>query len=1315
MLAPPYDWHLTHAAWNLQRRIEHGNTATPTLARALRNKHRVAIWCSPEPDEDFPQGWYTAKIIDPQTENHNQHLVQYDADGSTRLHTFMPVAGHTASGGRDRWTPAPPPEAPPCPACGSATKGGTGAGGTATYPYTPYHAKVARLAYTCVRCDSKCSAKNPATLARADPSSPRITEPLDCRPTPPRAPKPPPPQPPAGARQSPRLAALAALAPDADGHAAAPAQTAQARAHPPPAPPPRTANYRDHTDPRPCVADATLTYHNANGLAALGAGAAYLRDVALRLSDVHAVSETSWTDGQIDALQAKMKDEGHRLWAVAAKTRRTAKSGTAILAKATIAPRPGDGLVWAKPDGKAMAVALTIGDRPVYLLAAHLPHTDPERVAFLTTVADGVRAATAAHAQTPEGRPWARATHLWAADLNLTCNPTLDNETRRPGPTPEVARALDHLSQATGGTTDAYRRINPQGTAYTHGSVEKAGSRRRLDAWFAPESLLVGPTGVVSTRRVDREAAAFSYVDAHTRKERHKQSDHDAVQITLRDTPIPRPQPRSTLKPSTLRHPQVRAAMRQLLASTPSLGPGSADTLWTRVLEIGLAHQRSQAKERAKRRAGTLKHIRRLQEKVSRTQNEAAKARSLHALRRQQAKLQKQNHRERRERDAQAEHEAQMAATGQGKAAKPWAPHQPITRVAEPSTCAVRAATTVASDGRVQLQLATAVTPGQEHTDQQSIEASVAAFWRDLLNNVHTPSEQAQRDKTGVLRRLQAATVNLLSEEVREGLKTANLVHPENIAVAIRSLSRGSTPGEDDMSLDFFLAHIDLVAPLLSKLFARVLVTGKMTPTMCRAILSPLYKNKGSPHDRAMYRPVSVTTIPYRILAKCIAQKLNAAIPQLVGDPQTGYVVGRTYDENVRIVRQTAHDINHHRPHDGGVMLMLDNAKAFDRLQHEFALDVLRAFNLPPSLISAVKMLYNGAETRVKINGHLAPPFPNTSGVKQGCPLSGLLYILVQEVQLRMIREDVGIRGIPIPGPDGELTPAPAATRLAPPPHALKERGLVDDTMIALASSESIPPLLRVLDRFEAMSNHRMNISKTMMLLLGSERGFDLHAGTPAARALRRRGLRRTYDITPGQDDTLPDKWHGIILGNEQGVTGAWECTAAQAGAAADSLHACPIPLGSRGRVSLAQHMISRAFATLRLTAPTDQRAVDATLGAIQKHANGLVFGRRWWLTEKAATQPRSALGVGHLHAANYMQAAWAQPLLDAMGRTTEDRPYKHYFAHYARRAYPDLGMGRELLSLKTSVLDLVTDVPVLVTDCRNGCLDVSIGRCESA
>ena len=87
-------------------------------------------------------------------------------------------------------------------------------------------------------------------------------------------------------------------------------------------------------------------------------------------------------------------------------------------------------------------------------------------------------------------------------------------------------------------------------------------------------------------------------------------------------------------------------------------------------------------------------------------------------------------------------------------------------------------------------------------------------------------------------------------------------------------------------------------------------------------------------------------------------------------------------------------------------MLFLDNEKAFDRLQHQFMWDTLEAFNLPPDLIAAVRTLYNGASTSVKVNGEVGPAFNITASVKQGCPLSPLLYVLVQEVQLRMIRDN---------------------------------------------------------------------------------------------------------------------------------------------------------------------------------------------------------------------------------------------------------------------------------------------------------------------
>ena len=116
--------------------------------------------------------------------------------------------------------------------------------------------------------------------------------------------------------------------------------------------------------------------------------------------------------------------------------------------------------------------------------------------------------------------------------------------------------------------------------------------------------------------------------------------------------------------------------------------------------------------------------------------------------------------------------------------------------------------------------------------------------------------------------------------------------------------------------------------------------------------------------------------------------------------------------------KKTMHDINKNRPEDGGIMLCLDNAKAFDRLQHAFLVEVLRAFKLPEDLINAVRTLYTEVQTRVKLNGRLCAPFPNTSGVKQGCPLSGILYVLVQEVQLYMIRSDIpGLKGYPHPRP----------------------------------------------------------------------------------------------------------------------------------------------------------------------------------------------------------------------------------------------------------------------------------------------------------
>ena len=114
---------------------------------------------------------------------------------------------------------------------------------------------------------------------------------------------------------------------------------------------------------------------------------------------------------------------------------------------------------------------------------------------------------------------------MWAADMNMTSHPTLDNETTHEAPTAEAMDALAELNDVMGGARDVYRDIRPRGEELTHGKVELA-NRRRLDVMWAGNECLRGESGIVSVGHVSRMEAGYSYVNPATRREVHKTSDH---------------------------------------------------------------------------------------------------------------------------------------------------------------------------------------------------------------------------------------------------------------------------------------------------------------------------------------------------------------------------------------------------------------------------------------------------------------------------------------------------------------------------------------------------------------------------------------------------------------------------------------------------------------------------------------------------------------------------------------------------------------------------------------------------------------------
>ena len=96
-------------------------------------------------------------------------------------------------------------------------------------------------------------------------------------------------------------------------------------------------------------------------------------------------------------------------------------------------------------------------------------------------------------------------------------------------------------------------------------------------------------------------------------------------------------------------------------------------------------------------------------------------------------------------------------------------------------------------------------------------------------------------------------------------------------------------------------------------------------------------------------------------------------------------------------------------------ILSLDREKAFDCVYWAFLFRILANFGLGASFISWVKLLYTNNRSAVLVNGYRSEYFWPSRGVRQGCPLSSLLYVISIEVLAVNLRSHPNIIGLQIP------------------------------------------------------------------------------------------------------------------------------------------------------------------------------------------------------------------------------------------------------------------------------------------------------------
>ena len=160
-------------------------------------------------------------------------------------------------------------------------------------------------------------------------------------------------------------------------------------------------------------------------------------------------------------------------------------------------------------------------------------------------------------------------------------------------------------------------------------------------------------------------------------------------------------------------------------------------------------------------------------------------------------------------------------------------------------------------------------------------------------------------------------------------------------------------------------------------------------------------------------RPLSIVNTDNRIIANAYRLMLEPMLNKWVSDMQRTFLHCRSILFNVLDVDFEAMKVS--LKHSRGAIVLFDFASAFPSISQDYMWEVLENIGLAPGPLQAIKSLYTNNVHFVKVKSCIFPSFTATSGVRQGCPLSPLLFAVVVDVLLRRLQGKIIFTPVKVP------------------------------------------------------------------------------------------------------------------------------------------------------------------------------------------------------------------------------------------------------------------------------------------------------------
>ncbi len=283
---------------------------------------------------------------------------------------------------------------------------------------------------------------------------------------------------------------------------------------------------------------------------------------------------------------------------------------------------------------------------------------------------------------------------------------------------------------------------------------------------------------------------------------------------------------------------------------------------------------------------------------------------------------------------------------------------------------------------------------GQDQTldDNETIMQEFFDFYEELYDEKVTDEVEKQQ----ILDRFEKEK-HFAEKMIRRMKKPISEIE---VTSAIRSLNKKSAPGPDGLTTLLYQQFEKTWAPILKKLFNDVERGGSLPDSFGFAIIKVLPKKENAERVKD-YRPVSLINTDQKIFSHVIANRLKKGLQKVIGEEQIAYLEKRQIHQAINLTRLACE-----RFKNESCVIALDFSKAFDTVDKNYLYNLLQVIGTPANIVKCIKAIYEKTTAVVEVNHHMTKSVEIKKGVRQGCPLSALLFILAIEPLLLDIKND---------------------------------------------------------------------------------------------------------------------------------------------------------------------------------------------------------------------------------------------------------------------------------------------------------------------